>query len=520
MKKLEGKEFYILLIASVIVFSANIWGISVYIFDEAKNATCAREMLDRNDFIVPTFNHQLRTDKRPLHYYFIQLSYSVFGVNEFAARFFSALMGILTVMVTWFFTGKILGRKVGFYAGLTMLFSFQFAIQFHLATPDPFLIFFITLSLFSFYYAHLNKSKRYLLLFYVALAFAVLSKGPVAIVLPGFILLLYLFFQKELNFTILKWALNLPSILVFLMLVLPWFILVHIKTEGAFTEGFFLKHNVNRFTSTMEGHGGGLLIIPLFLITGLLPYSVFIFQAMLKGWKNRHHSFIQLAMLVVVVFVVFFSISKTKLPSYPAPCFPFAAILIGYYLKDLVTTKLSLSDKIGLIIYSILGLSFPFAIYLVALFDTSLVTIKYVAWYFALLPLSAVLIWFKYKKTLSIVYTMGGAFYITSLMFFYFVFPAVDAQNPINEGIGRIKVAPSVIAYQHYNPSFSFYYKKPIKKIYSIEAMDAYLKSNENALILTNTRNESSLDSLRKYKLVYNKKDLFESRNTRIFSKK
>ncbi len=76
----------------------------IYILDEAKNAQCAREMLQKQDFIVPTFNGELRTDKPVLHYYFMMAAYSIFGVNEFAARFFSVILGCLTVLLTYFFT--------------------------------------------------------------------------------------------------------------------------------------------------------------------------------------------------------------------------------------------------------------------------------------------------------------------------------------------------------------------------------------------------------------------------------
>ncbi len=79
----------------------------IYILDEAKNAQCAREMLQKGDWIVPTFNNELRTDKPPLHYFFMMLAYKVFGINEFAARFFSVVMGLLTVFLTYLFTKNI-----------------------------------------------------------------------------------------------------------------------------------------------------------------------------------------------------------------------------------------------------------------------------------------------------------------------------------------------------------------------------------------------------------------------------
>ena len=75
----------------------------IYILDEAKNAECAREMLVSGDYIVPYFNGQLRTDKPPLHYFFMVISYKLFGVSAFSARFFSAVFGALTILISFFF---------------------------------------------------------------------------------------------------------------------------------------------------------------------------------------------------------------------------------------------------------------------------------------------------------------------------------------------------------------------------------------------------------------------------------
>lgn len=96
MEKRFSNYFTLWFIAFVLMVS-NIWGISIFSLDEAKNASCAREMLERGDLIVPTFNYELRTDKPPLHYYFMMIAYKLFGVNEFSARFFSSLFGSFTV---------------------------------------------------------------------------------------------------------------------------------------------------------------------------------------------------------------------------------------------------------------------------------------------------------------------------------------------------------------------------------------------------------------------------------------
>src|SRR6187431_1778225 len=115
-----NRNLIILLILSAVVFFANIGGTSIYILDEAKNAGCAMEMYQRGDWVVPTFNGTLRTDKPPLHYYFMKVAYGTFGVNPFSARVFSSLMGMFTVLAVYFFTRKMWHERTALYASLIL----------------------------------------------------------------------------------------------------------------------------------------------------------------------------------------------------------------------------------------------------------------------------------------------------------------------------------------------------------------------------------------------------------------
>ena len=520
MKLIEKHGFYLLLIASLAIFTANSWGFSIYILDEAKNASCAREMLEQNDLIVPTFNYELRTDKPPLHYYFMHLGYLLFGINEFGARFFSSLMGVLTVLATYSFTKRYLGNISAFFAGFTLLTSIQFALQFHLATPDPYLIFFTALGIFSFFHAHQQKHRSYLLIFYISIALAVLAKGPVAIALPGLILLIYLISQKDFKASTVLWALHLPSLLLFLLLVLPWYIAVHIQTNGAFTEGFFLKHNLSRFSSTMEGHGGGIYMIPLFIITGLFPFSIFILQAIRNGWKHRQQSpFLTLSLIVTGVFLVFFSISRTKLPSYPAPCFPFVAILIGHFIAEAIALgNKPFKLKPSLIVYLVLTLLMPLAVYFGVQFDEGIQSLQYLAFFFLLLPIGALVALMNASKPFKSFMALGLTAGASSLLIFYFVLPAVDKQNPVHQSIEVLQKAKRVVSYQRFNPAFAFYLKKPVQQLPTVHEVDQYLKKHADAVIITNSRNKDGLDSLQlQYPLVVDLKDLFEIRTTKVF---
>ncbi len=115
--------FWIIFLLAVILYFGCLGATPIYILDEAKNAQCAREMYENGNWVVPVFNGVLRTDKPPLHYWFMGLGYALFGINEFAARFFSATAGVATVIILFFFARRYLGLRTAFLAALIFLSS-------------------------------------------------------------------------------------------------------------------------------------------------------------------------------------------------------------------------------------------------------------------------------------------------------------------------------------------------------------------------------------------------------------
>ena len=153
-------QFFILLFLSGFLLFYGLGKTPIYILDEARNAQCAREMLQRKDFVVPTFNNELRQQKPPLHYYAMMTAYSVFGVNAFSARFFSAVCGVLLVLSTFLFVRRFAGNIVAFLTGLILISSTHFLFEFRLSVPDPYLILFFSLTLFFFMFICNHKKQN------------------------------------------------------------------------------------------------------------------------------------------------------------------------------------------------------------------------------------------------------------------------------------------------------------------------------------------------------------------------
>ncbi|HEY0895687.1 MAG TPA: glycosyltransferase family 39 protein, partial [Sphingobacteriaceae bacterium] len=247
----------------------------IYILDEAKNAECAREMLVSGDYVVPRFNDRLRTDKPPLHYFFMAASYKLFGVSAFSARFFSAVFGVLTILLVWLFTRRFVNRRAAVFSALTLLASLHFNLQMRLAVPDPYLIFWMTAAFMSFFIFLSNGRPGWLLVLYLSLGLGILTKGPVALALPGLAMLVFLAWTRRLSRAVIR-AFRIPAgILAILAVTLPWYWMNYQATDGAWLREFFFEHNLGRYSDTMEGHGGFFLLPFLMVIIGLLPLGAF-----------------------------------------------------------------------------------------------------------------------------------------------------------------------------------------------------------------------------------------------------
>ncbi len=509
-----------LLILSALVFFANIGGTSIYILDEAKNAGCAMEMYQRGDWVVPTFNNVLRTDKPPLHYFFMKFSYSVFGVNPFAARFFSAVMGILTILCVYFFSRKLLNERTAFFSALILISSIQLAIQFHLAVPDPYLIFFLTLGLLSFAFAYTTSRHSFYYLFYAAVSFATLAKGPVAIVFSGIIVIVFLAVQKKRSLKALLEIKIFQGILIFILIVLPWYVAVGIETQGEWLEQFFFKHNVSRFTSPMEGHGGFPFASFVIALVALMPFSFFFPQAIRLLWGvQKVNPFIQFCAVASFVVLIFFALSRTILPTYPEPAFPFLAVLLGFFFNE-ITLNTYIKKKhllISSVVYLLIALALPFAVWFALKQETNLKDLANQSVYFIILPIGAVVACYFFIREMNI-----RAFYtyvITSitflLVFFYFIFPPVDQRNPVTQSVAELKQTENRIAYRDFNPAYVFSLQMPIQKLENIQEVLKYAETHAEFLIVTQKKHQHELDTL-KATVLFEGRDLFENPTTMI----
>ncbi len=327
-----------LLIICVVNFLFMLGGHALWDVDEPNNAVCAREMLAAGNWWVPVFNGDLRFDKPILLYWLMMPAFSLFGVNEFAARLPSALAMTALTFTVFYFGRRLMNEKVGFVAALLFASTLHVIVIGRAATPDPVFMLCVGFSLFALYCADQAESSSLRLLdaAYVAMGLGMLAKGPVAVLMPGLVMGAYLIFMG-------RWRdvagfRPLRGLLIILAVALPWYITVGVLTDGLWLKEFILHHNIARFAGPLQGHRGfpGFYLVSVFL--GAFPWSGLLLAALAFGAWRLHvlrQQPLRLFLLCWIgVFLVFFSIARTQLPNYMLPVFPAAALLMAASLYD------------------------------------------------------------------------------------------------------------------------------------------------------------------------------------------
>jgi len=305
--------------------------------DEGRYSEIPREMLEKGDFITPTLNYVHYFEKPPLHYWLNTLSFKLFGLNEFAARFTGAFAGLLTVLLVYHTARKLFGRRTAILSAFILGTSTGFIAQSRINLTDMTLTFFLSASLCCFIIAAMEHEKRkglYYILFFVFTALAVLTKGLIGIVFPIGIICLYLLIGRRWH--LLKEMKFVSGSILFLLFAVPWFVVVSLRNPG-FAHFFFIHEHLQRYTSTIHGRYEPFwYFVPILLLT-MLPWSFYITRATWKAFRERcspdGDRLMYLTLWAVIVFL-FFSASQSKLIPYILPVFPPLAILVGKMFSD------------------------------------------------------------------------------------------------------------------------------------------------------------------------------------------
>lgn len=337
----RNRALVVLVVFALIWF----WGLGhrpLFNTDEGRYAEIPREMLVSGNWVTPRLNGLRYFEKPPLQYWGEALGYKIFGVHDWVARLYSALASFLTVLLVGWAAARLYQPATGWLAGALLAGSFYFGFLGHFNTLDAGLTFSMSLTLFGFLLAirappGSRNELLWMLAAYAGAALAVLSKGLVGVLLPGAVLVLYLLIRRDWG--LVRRLRLFPGLVLFLMLVLPWFIAVSIQNRD-FLWQFFMVQQFLRFLTPVSHRSGPVwYFVPLLLIA-VLPW----WTAAVRGlWNQLRKQFgggvrqgfdVGLVLWLWVVFIFgFFSVSHSKLPSYILPIIPAFAVLVASELE-------------------------------------------------------------------------------------------------------------------------------------------------------------------------------------------
>jgi 4-amino-4-deoxy-L-arabinose transferase-like glycosyltransferase len=326
--------------------------------DEPRYAQIAREMFQRHDWIVPTFNGSHWLEKPVWLYWNVIISYRLFGVYDWAARLPAAFHATTLVVTILFFMrrfrpGSELDAAV-IAASSAAMIGFARGASTDMLLAAPFCI-----AMLAWWTWHQTERKLWLGVFYALLGVAALAKGPVAPALALLIVAAYAALRQAGK--ILLRSLWWPGFVIFFALTLPWFVAIQMKVPEFFRV-FFIEHNLQRFGTNLYQHSQPFwYYIPVFLVS-VVPWVVFTLPALgeaakgLAGKLRRREKaesddgegspaapeenspaaggdWLEIFLLLwIVVPILFFSISRSKLPGYILPVIPAAGVLTADYL--------------------------------------------------------------------------------------------------------------------------------------------------------------------------------------------
>jgi len=401
------RNYALLFVGCVFFHIAGTWNLPLIDRDEPRFAEASREMIGRGNYVVPYFNNYPRFDKPPLTYWAQVASYKIFGENDFATRFPSAIAAALTALSIFAWGSRLGTAKLGWWSAIIFTLSLQTFLHAKAAVADMWLLLFVTLAHRAGYELigdRLSPSpdqtsnvkpqtSSWWWLFYLSLALGFLAKGPIGW-LPLLTVGLTMIFLRETP-RARRFAFG-RGILLMVSIVALWGIPALIQTHGQFFVVGIGRHVIGRSLATMEGHGANsfgmyLLLLPFYFVTIFLsffPWSIKLPWLIRKLWGENGAGIIRLRQgysgqgdpgyngnkidtyLVIGIAIIFviFTLVKTKLPHYTLPAFPLLALLLArrlaaenavHFVRNCALASVSAYLAIALVVPPLVSRLFP-----------------------------------------------------------------------------------------------------------------------------------------------------------------
>ncbi|CAN5700575.1 N/A [soil metagenome] len=332
--------------AAVSLYFVDLGGSSIWDANESFYVETPREMMERGDYVFPTFNYQPRLNKPVLSYWMVIGLYTLFGTSVGVQRLGIAVGGLTLVVAALVLGGLAFrGADAAGRRAAALLAACGLAVDPRLVMfsrrifIDIWISAFMALTLMFFALSERFPQRRRLLLvlMYASVGLGVLTKGPVAAALPGLVFAVYLVAHGELRRV--REMMIPAGVLIVLAIVAPWYLALYQRDGWTYIVSFFVGENIGRYTSGVGFQAPrGVEFYPPIVLSDAFPLSVFAIPAGLLWWKSRQSMRIDASddaqrttsLLFIWIFVIvgFFSFSHDKQDLYIFPIVP-AVVALG-----------------------------------------------------------------------------------------------------------------------------------------------------------------------------------------------
>lgn len=303
---------------------------------ESNYTLTAKEMLASGDFISPRIYGKFWYDKPIFFYWELIASFAVFGVNEFAARFFPVVFSLLNAATAFWFGKKLYGEKVGAIAAMIFASTVAFFYLSKAVITDMTFVFFFNATLIAFYQAYVTGNRKIYLLSFFFAGLGTLTKGPIGILMPGLILLIFLCVRRRPKELLhMMWI---PGLIIFAAVGGYWYYQMYQLHGQDFILNFFGVHNFLRATVSEHPRDDVFWYYTMIFFAGFFPWSFLMVYKLKKKWKELRAAAWREDVIFLLIWVgvvnIAFQLMATKYITYTQPSFLPFALLAALLLKD------------------------------------------------------------------------------------------------------------------------------------------------------------------------------------------
>lgn len=459
-------RYIIIAIAAACLFFPFLGQVHLFDWDEINFAECAREMMVTNNYLQVQIDYQPFWEKPPVFIWLQVLAMKLLGVNDYAARFPNAVIGVATLLCLYYAGKRVVNEQMGLI--WTALYAATWLPHFYFKSGiiDPTFNLFIFLAFFQVYLIrHAQRKILHAILAGLFLGIAVLTKGPAAILIAVLAFLVYIIINRGLSG--FKWV-HFPVIAVSVFLTTCIWFGLEVLNNGWWMVNQFITYQIRLFSTEDAGHGGPFIYHFIVLLIGCFPASVFLFHKPVSTYDGPTKDFKRWMWILFWVVLLLFSIVKTKIVHYSSLCYFPLTFIAALHIHHIISGKERVGKPVKIMLATI-GVLLALVITvlpLVGIYKDKI--IPYIKDPFAVANLQADVTW-------SGVETMWGLFYLAGLVI-VLVLLAKNTRHGIIV-LFAVQVIIIQVTVLHFTPKIEAYSQgAAIEFFKGLEGKDVYVK--------------------------------------------